>query len=155
VKLLHAGKPVEAANVLAKPEAESHAIKGTLNGKAFDVLRDADDRFGSVLEVMSQGDYFWVPLEQVESLAAKTPRFPRDLLWLPAHPSVRAGPAGDVFLPCLYPGSHEHADDEVKLGRTTDWKQAEGGPVLGQGARTFLVGDDAVPLLEWRELVIG
>jgi protein involved in temperature-dependent protein secretion len=54
----------------------------------------------------------------------------------------------------LYPGSHEHVDDQVKLGRSTDWKTLEGGAVLGVGARTFLVGDDASALPEWRELQI-
>jgi len=40
----------------------------------------------------------------------------------------------------------------LKLGRMTDWKQAEGGPTLGVGLRTFLVGEDGVVLTEWREL---
>jgi protein involved in temperature-dependent protein secretion len=43
----------------------------------------------------------------------------------------------------------------VKLGRSTDWKQEGGGPVLGAGARTFLVGDDGSALTEWRELQMG
>ena len=60
-----------------------------------------------------------------------------------------------MFLPNLYPGSHEHADAPIKLGRATDWKAPEGGPVLGQGAKLFLVGDDALPLLEWRQVQIG
>ena len=33
-------------------------------------------------------------------------------------------------------------------------EQAEGGPVLGVGLKTFLAGDDAVSLLEWRELEV-
>jgi type VI secretion system protein ImpE len=60
-----------------------------------------------------------------------------------------------VFLPAIYPGSHEHADDQVKLGRKTDWKETKDGPVLGMGLRTFLVGDDPVTLLEWRELKLA
>ncbi len=145
----------EAAELLARPAAASHEIKGTLNGKPFDVLRDADDLFGSVLEVMSRGAYFWVPLEQVESLTLNAPRYPRDLLWMPAHLSVRGGPEGDVFLPALYPGSHEHADETIKLGRSTEWKTVADGLVRGQGARMFLAGEDAAALLEWRELVVA
>src|SRR6185437_15244297 len=80
---LRQNRPSEAAELLSKPAVASHDIKGTLNGKPFDVLRDADDLFGSVLEVMSKGAYFWVPLEQVESLSLNAPRFPRDLLWMP------------------------------------------------------------------------
>src|SRR5262245_43687511 len=96
---LRQNRPDEAMELLARPAAASHEIKGALNGKPFDVLRDADDLFGSVLEVMSKGGYFWVPLEQIEALTLNAPRFPRDLLWMPAHLIVRDGPEGDVFLP--------------------------------------------------------
>jgi type VI secretion system protein ImpE len=152
INCLRADKQAEAAALLAQADEAAPAIKGTLNGKAFDGLRDCDDLFGPVLEVMAHGDYFWLPLEQVESLTINPPKFPRDLLWLPAKLSIHEGPAGDVFLPALYPGSHEHADEQIQLGRATDWVQAEGGPARGVGARMFLVGDDAVGLLDWREV---
>src|SRR5262249_46344026 len=128
--------------------------KGWLNGKPFTSLRDCDDLFGPVLEIMGHGSYFWVPLEQIDTLSLTAPRFPRDLLWLPGHLEMRDGPRGDVFLPTVYPGSHEHADNQIKLGRATNWKSEESGPVLGVGARTFLLDDDALSLLEWRQLEI-
>jgi type VI secretion system protein ImpE len=146
--------PAEAAESLARAGEAAPTVHGLLNSKPFESLRDCDDLFGTVLEVMSQGKYFWVPLEQIDNLSMNAPKFPRDLIWMPAHLEMREGPAGDVFLPALYPGSHEHAEDRIKLGRATDWKGAEGGPVLGVGLRTFLVGEDAVTLLEWRELQI-
>ena len=108
-----------------------------------------------MLEVLARGGYFWVPLEQVEALALNVPAFPRDLIWLPARLTLQDGQEGEVFLPALYLGSHEHADDQVKLGRATDWKQAEGGPVLAAGAKTFLVGEDGSTLTEWRELLMS
>jgi type VI secretion system protein ImpE len=152
VNRLRAGEPAEAARLLDQANDAAPPVRGLLNGKPFDTLRDADDLFGPVLEVMAHGDYYWLPLDQVVSLAMNAPKFPRDLLWLPAKLAVKDGPAGDVFLPALYPGSCEHPDDQIKLGRATDWKQAEGGPVLGVGLRMFLAGEDATSLLEWREL---
>jgi type VI secretion system protein ImpE len=101
---------------------------------------------------MPQVVRYWVPLEQIDSRSLKPPKYSRDLIWFPGRFQVRSGPAGDVLLPALYPGSHEHPDDRVTLGRITDWKQAETGPVLGAGLRTSLVDDDALSLLEWREL---
>ncbi|HTU20112.1 MAG TPA: type VI secretion system accessory protein TagJ [Gemmataceae bacterium] len=154
INCLRADKQAEASALLMQAEEEAPPLKGTLNGRTFEGLRDCDDLFGPVLEVMAHGDYFWLPVEQVESLSAKPPKSPRDLLWLPAKLSVREGPAGDVFLPVLYPGSHEHAEELVKIGRATDWKQLDGGPVRGAGARTFLVGDEGVNLLEWRDLCL-
>lgn len=146
---LRAGRLGDAAALLA--EADTPELRGRLNDKPFDGLRDGDDLFATVLEVFAHGAYYWVPLEQVLSLTINAPRFPRDLLWVPARLEM-SGSAGNVFLPALYPGSHEHADETIKLGRATDWKNTETGPTLGVGLRTFLVGEDAVPLLEWRRL---
>ena len=73
-------------------------------------------------------------------------------LWAPAQLKLKDEQEGGTFLPALYPHSHEHPDDAIKLGRATDWKTTEGGPVLGMGARTFLLDEDAAGLLEWRQL---
>ncbi len=143
----------EAAEILTKASEATPPLVGMLNNKPFTSLRDCDDLFAGVLEVMAQGNYFWLPLEQVNTLALNAPKFPRDLLWMPARVEIREGPSGDVFLPTLYPGSYAHADDQVKLGRMTDWKSHEGGPVLGIGLRMFLVDDEAMSLPEWRELI--
>jgi type VI secretion system protein ImpE len=155
VNRLREGNQAEALELLKRANEGAETLAGTLNGKPFKGIRDADDLFGTVLEVLAQGEYFWVALEQVEALATNAPAFPRDLIWLPARLTLHDGQEGEVFLPALYPGSHEASDDQVKLGRATDWKEAEGGPVRGVGARTFLVGDDGVGLLEWRELLLG
>jgi type VI secretion system protein ImpE len=156
VNRLRDGRPGEATETLARADAASPALKGKLNGKDFAGLRDCDDLFSHVLEVLAQGRYFWVALEQVEALAAKPPRFPRDLLWFPARLDLRDGASGEVFLPALYPGSHAHADPQVQLGRKTDWKDDAGGPMLGVGLREFLVGDldEPVRLPDWRELTL-
>jgi type VI secretion system protein ImpE len=148
---LREGRPLEAGQCLEKAAEATPAVKGRLNDKPFTSLRDCDDVLAGVLEVMANGAYYWVPLEQVETLIVKAPKFPRDLLWA-AGRLERADSGGNVFLPALYPESHEHPDDQIKLGRSTDWKGAEGGPVQGVGARTFLVDDAAVGLLEWRQL---
>jgi type VI secretion system protein ImpE len=151
VSRLREGRPAEATELLHRAAAAAPDVRGELNGKPFQSLRDCDDLFGGVLEVMAHGAYYWVPLEQVAALTMSPPRFPRDLLWVPARLETD-GEAGNVYLPALYPGSHEHPDDRVKLGRLTDWKAAEGGPVLGAGLRTFLADDDAISLLEWRQM---
>jgi len=154
VNRLREGNQAEAAALLAKAAEATPAVKGLFNQKPFTTLRDCDDLFAGILEVMSQGNYFWLPLEQIDTLAMKPPKYPRDLLWVPAHLAVREGPEGDVFLPVLYPNSHEHADDQIRLGRMTDWKGGETGPVLGVGMRIFLVDDADKPLPEWRELQV-
>jgi type VI secretion system protein ImpE len=137
---------------LNKANEGAAAIKGALNNKPFEGFRDADDLFGTVIEAFAHGDYFWLPVEQLDTVALNARRFPRDLLWMPARIMLKEGEHGEVFLPVLYPDSHAHPDDGVRLGRANDWKQADGGPVLGVGARTCLAGDDGVAVAEWREL---
>ena len=148
---LRAGAASDAAESLAQAAEAAAPVSGKLNDKPFGDLRDCDDLFGPVLEVFAQGNYFWVPLETVDMIAILPPRFPRDLLWVKARLETAAG-AGQVFLPALYPGSHEHADEAVKLGRQTDWTGEEGAPIIGRGLRMFLADDDASTLLEWRDV---
>jgi type VI secretion system protein ImpE len=148
--LLKEQRPTEAAELLETANRIAPEFTGMLNNKPFRLLRDADDLFAHLLEVMALGEYYWVALEQVRELAINPPKTPRDLLYVPARLVVDGGLSGEVFLPALYPFSHEHPDDAVKLGRATDWRADDCGPTLGVGQRVFLVDDDAVPLLEWR-----
>lgn len=154
INRLREGNRAEAAELLTRANTAARTIPGKLNDKPFTLLRDCDDLFGHVLEVMAHGEYYWVPLEQVHALAVTSPRFPRDLLWAPARLEM-ADATGDVFLPLLYPKSHEHPDDAVRLGRMTDWSGGDGTPVLGAGLRTFLVDEDAVPLMQWQHYEIA
>jgi len=94
VNRLREQKWAEVAELLAKADQLTPPLKGVLNEKPFDGIRDGYDLLGGVLEVMARGNYYWVPLEQVETVMANAPRFPRDLLWLPARLELREGSAG-------------------------------------------------------------
>jgi type VI secretion system protein ImpE len=153
VRLLRENQPAQAAQLLRDAAAATPAVAGECNGKPFTSLRDTDELFGPLLEVMARDRYSWVPLEQIHSLTTAAPEFPRDLLWLPARLQMRNGQGGDVYLPVLYPGSHEQ-DDPVKLGRVTRWDGPDEGPVRGLGARVFETDQEEVALLDLRELVI-
>jgi type VI secretion system protein ImpE len=150
INRLREDRSSEASEVLARSNEAIPTVRGQLNGQAFDSFRDADDLFAGVLEVMAHGRYFWVGLEQVRLVTMTAPRFPRDLLFIPAHLELEDD-QGEVFLPALYPRSHCHVDDQVRLGRKTDWNELYGGAMLGVGLHTFLRDDDAIGLLEWRE----
>jgi type VI secretion system protein ImpE len=71
------------------------------------------------------------------------PKNLRDLLWSPARLATFDGQVGEVFLPSLYPLSSSHPDQQVRLGRKTDWVDAGAGLVRGVGRKLFLVGEDA------------
>ncbi|HVO98283.1 MAG TPA: type VI secretion system accessory protein TagJ [Bryobacteraceae bacterium] len=128
---------------------------GTINGQPFRELEDADPRVGPRLELFAAGAYLWIPLEHIESIEIEAPKRLRDLLWAPAL--VRTGPAfkekelGEVLLPVLAPFSWKHPDDDVKLGRATEWAEADGLSVPS-GQRMFSVDGEDMPLLEIRKI---
>jgi type VI secretion system protein ImpE len=149
------GKLAEAAKLLEESEAARPRLRGVLNGQPFDDLRDLDDLTASFLEVLTtNGKYYWIPLERVESAEFKAPTGPEDLLWRSVKMSVRGGPDGEVYLPVLYHGSHAAPTDALRLGRATDWQGGDGSPVRGLGQRTFLAGDQDLGILELKSLEV-
>lgn len=149
---LREGRPADAMARLQKAEEAAPPVRGRLNDKPFESLRDYDDVLGTVLEVMARDAYYWVPLEQIAALSMSAPRFPRDLIWAPASLELKEGESGDVFLPVLYAGSHQHSDNGVRLGRITDWESSEDRPTRGLGLRMFRKDAEDMSLLEWRRL---
>ena len=128
---------------------------GTLNGKPFESFEDADPRIGPRLELFAAGAYLWIPLEHVESIELQAPKRLRDLLWAPAL--VRTGPAfrgtelGEVLMPVLAPLSSRYAEDNVRLGRATEWQEAD-GLTVPYGQRMFSVDGEDMPLLDIRKV---
>lgn len=151
---LRNGDPAEAARLAAEAEAARPHPAGTLRGAAFDDMRDADDLLACCFEVITTtGKYFWIPPERVVLLEFHPAKRPRDLFWRRATMQVADGPDGDVYLPVIYPPMTKVAadamTDPLRLGRATDWQQAgDGGPTIGLGAVTVLVGEEALTWLE-------
>jgi type VI secretion system protein ImpE len=128
---------------------------GTIDGRPFESIEDADPRVGARLELFAAGAYLWIPFEHIEKIEIQAPKRLRDLLWVPAL--VRTGPAfrgtelGEVLLPVLAPFSFKHADDNVKLGRVTEWAEVD-GVAVPSGQRAFSVDGEDVPILEIRSI---
>lgn len=140
-----------------KADAKPPSRPGTLNGRAFESLRDADPRVGARLEVFAAGNYLWIPFEHLASVEMEAPRRLRDLLWTPA--TVRTGPSfkgvdlGEVLLPALSPFSWQFPEDAVRLGRETAWIQEdEDGEEIPIGQKMLLVDGEEFPFLELRKL---
>ncbi|NQU23386.1 MAG: SciE type virulence protein [Candidatus Nealsonbacteria bacterium] len=143
------GKSDEAAALLQQAEEQRTPVVGNSGGKPFDDLRDMDDMTAPFLEVFtSTGKYFWIPIESIRRIEFRKPERLGDLLWRRANLAVCGGPDGEVFLPTRYAGSHEEPDDDVRLGRATDWRGDDGCPVRGVGQRMFMVGQQDLGILE-------
>jgi type VI secretion system protein ImpE len=130
-----------AVELLAAAEETTPALPGRRGETAFANLRDADDRVAPVLEAFHGSDYLWLPFEQMTRLQIAEPKRLQDLLWATATVEMRGHPSTDVYVPALYVNSHTHQNEQIRLGRMTDWEALWDQVVTGQGQRMLLVDD--------------
>ena len=152
IKQLTQGKLTEARATLDRSEEERPAIRGKLGDQEFSDFRDYDDFVAPVLELFVKDRYVWLPFEQVKSLEVSPPKQLRDLLWASARVEALDGTIGEVYIPSLYAGTSEHADNQTKLGRLTDWKQLSDDLYRTVGLRMFRVDDEDKTLFELRSV---
>lgn len=146
------GNVAEAREALDRAEEQRPALSGTFNGTPFEDFRDWDDLLGPVLELILNGQYTWLPFEQIQHMEISAPKTMRDLIWASARLQARDGTVGEVYVPALYAGSHESQNDQVRLGRMTDWRKLSDDLSLAVGLRLFLVDGDDKPLFEARSV---
>lgn len=134
------------------------SLTGTLNGRRFESISDADSRIGARLEVFAGGDYLWIPFQQIESIQMSAPRRLRDLLWAPAMIRTGSGPDNmkslEVLLPVLAHSSSKNPDNAVRLGRATIWEETPEGEAIPIGQKMLIVDGEEIPFLEIRNLEI-
>lgn len=139
-------------------EAGPSPVSGTVNGRRFGSIQDADPRLGGRLEIYAAGQYTWIPLEHISVIRAEAPRRLRDLLWIPAQvvpgPKLRAMELGEVLIPALSPLTHLHPDGPVRLGRESAVASLDKLEEALYGPKLFLADDELIPLLDLREVVI-
>jgi type VI secretion system protein ImpE len=108
------------------------------------------------MEVFVAGEYVWLPFGYIGSIIMEAPRFLRDLMWASARvttaPGFKDQEFGEVLLPVLCPLSWQHPQDEVKLGRATEWQEIEGLETPSGQKLLLLDGEEVVPFLEMRDL---
>ncbi len=149
---LRAGDVAEAARQTALAEQSRTPRAGTADGVAFDDLRDLDDVLGPVLEAITgDGECAWIPLEQIAAIKFERPGRARDLMWRETSIMLRSGQPLSVFVPMLYAGTYKAAKDVLKMGRATEWDEAD-AVARGIGQRMWLVGDEVRPVLELKEI---
>ncbi len=150
VQLLRRARPDDAVRTVDAADKVCPALRGFIDGREFDGLRDADDRFGSVLEAFRGGEYLWVPWEAVRKVVLAPAAVLLDQLYRPAALTLRDGTAVEVHLPLVYPASFR-AEGEFALGSETDHVCPDNGPTRCVGGKLLLVGeDDEVMLSECR-----
>src|SRR6185436_13301084 len=75
------GEFAAAAELRGRAFEAAPATAGTLDGKPFAWIADADSRLGPMLELILEGKYYWVPFCRIRRIATQAPSDLRDLIW--------------------------------------------------------------------------
>jgi len=131
---------------------EAPAVSGTADGQAFEWIADADMRLGPVLELVMNGNYYWVPFDAIKKLNFEEPSDLRDRVWTPVQITWANGGEVVGFIPTRYPGSAE-ASDEIKLSKVTEWTDIGEETFIGSGQRLLATDEGDIALMDLREVV--
>lgn len=145
----------EAADFFNRLESLRPTISGTLNNNSFTGLRDTDSFLVPFLEVFVHERYLWIPFESLRELSIAPPQTLLDLLWIPANVTTWEGLTMNCSLPVLYPDSFLHEDEQIKMGRMTDWISLGGPFAKGVGQHVFEAGGEDISLLEIRKIIFN
>ena len=85
-------------------------------------------------------------------MAIEPPEDLRDLVWVPAQFSWANGGKSIALLPVRYPGTQRSSNDDLRLGRRTEWEEKGEGSYFGLGQRMLATDTADYPLLDVREL---
>lgn len=155
----NAARAVEAGNAyrgmqwVDLADAATPEVRGFVDGRPFQGLRDGDERFASVFEVFVGSRYVWVPFEQVRAVVLPEAAGVMELVYRPAELRLTDGRTVNVVFPLVYPLSAE-SGDEFALGEAVDWTTENVGPVCAFGAKLYFVGEEELPLSQVRMLEI-
>lgn len=154
LKLSAAGEIEKSQQLRNEALEQAPTTSGTLNGKAFEWVADADPRIGPNLEAIINGRYFWVPFHHIRSMRIEEPEDLRDLVWVMAELHWQNGGEAVALIPARYPGSESSPDPQVQLGRRTEWQDQGHDLFTGLGQRMLITDNDECSLLELRDLLL-
>jgi type VI secretion system protein ImpE len=146
------GELAAAEEVRMKAFSDAPTSQGSIDGKAFEWLADADMRLGPVLEAYVNGRYYWVPFSRLAQVKIEAPVDLRDCVWLPAHLQFENGGEALALIPTRYDGSEKHESGAVQLARVTQWQELRPEVYAGQGQRVFTSESGDHALMDIREI---
>ncbi len=136
--LLHDKQDEQAAEVLHEANSLATEIAGECNGKPFSKIRDRDDITATFLEIITtNGDYYWVPFEDLHEVSLSPVEDIRDVLWRSATLTTRAHESHTAYIPGLYVHSYQSTDASLQSGRAAEWEESSAGILVGSGLRCF------------------
>ncbi len=130
------------------------ATSGTIDDQPFEWIADADPRLGPLLEVIVNGNYYWVPFERIHLIQIEEPADLRDLVWTPAQFTWANGGDAVGLIPTRYPGSEASDDSAVRMARKTQWREQDADLCTGLGQRLLATDRGEFPLMDVRRITL-
>lgn len=144
------GEFAAAAELRSAAFDAAPATAGTLDGKPFAWIADADSRLGPMLEMILEGKYYWVPFCRIRRIAIQPPSDLRDLVWTPAQLVWSNGGEASAHIPTRYAGTETSPDGALRLARKTEWQEQANETFIGLGQRLLTTDEGDHPLLQCR-----
>lgn len=133
---------------------QAPSSSGTIDGKSFDWMADADMRLGPVLEAVINGRYYWVPLVHLAKISIEPPIDLRDSVWTAAQFQFSNGGESVALIPTRYAGT-DLSQPSLALARMTEWKEVEPGFFTGCGQRVITTDIGDFGLMDIRSITFG
>lgn len=154
-KALTDGEPTRFAKLIGKVEKQIPGVSGQIDGVPFTGFLECDATLSGMLEVFVHDRYLWFPISSVRELSVQQPKTLLETLWAPSRIVTWDGLTTDCFLPVLYPGSADHDNDQIRMGRMTDWVELAKGCYRGVGQHLFQLGNEDKGLLELQDVTFN
>lgn len=126
-----------------------------VDGQPVEWLCDGDARLGPTLEVIANGQYYWLPLELMSGLRLEPPTDLRDLVWATGELMLPNEGRVPVLIPARYVGTDalEGAEnDALKRSAATRWQDVGDDQWHGLGQRMLMSDAGEHPLLDIRAI---
>jgi type VI secretion system protein ImpE len=105
-----------------------------------------------VLEAIINGQYYWIPFQQIQQIQIEEPVDLRDVVWMPAHFVWTNGGDTVGLIPTRYPDSETAEDSLLRLARKTEWTELNEASFIGLGQRLLSTNENDYALMDIREI---
>lgn len=145
--------PEEAAEIRMGVIDQLPTLQGQAGDKRFTWICDGDSRLGPCFEVILDGQYYWVPANQISRIEFTRPTIALDLVWAPIQITLINGGSQAAYMPARYP-TNEAGDkaSDILLGHRTEWNEVATESWHGSGRKTWIVDGEDIPVFSFETL---
>ena len=152
LRLAAQGNAAQSQALRTQAFEDAPVTAGTIDGKPFQWIADADMRLGPIIEAVINGGYYWLPVHNLQKIDIVQPEDLRDFVWTAAYFTLTNGGQIVGLIPSRYIGSHTSDDPQITLARRTEWLDQGDGVYFGLGQRILTTDAGDFPLLDVRSI---